>query len=64
MRHPTIDRDALQLFEYVENKKEEVEIYVNHLVSTTSINDFVEGSKSGAEDGAQEEVVDVKDEGV
>jgi len=66
LRPLTVDKDALQLSN-AKYKKEEVKIYVEHLVSTTQIIDFIEGSKRwglNVEGGAQKGVVDVNDEGV
>ena len=36
------DRHALELAEYTKNKKEEVEIYVDHLVSSAQVIELVE----------------------
>jgi len=46
------DRHALELAEYAENRNEEVEIYVDHLVSSTQVIELVEGVNG---DGVNEE---------
>jgi len=48
LRPLTKDRHALQLAKYAENKKEEVEIYVDHLVDYAKVIELVEGVNEGA----------------
>lgn len=62
LRPLAVNRNALQLSEYAENKKEEVEIYVEHVVSTTNIIDFVEWLHNGAKGAVRDGAINVNDE--
>ena len=54
------DRHALELAEYAENKNEEVEIYVEHVVSSAQVVELIEGAAVGT----NEEVVAAVNVGV
>ena len=54
----------MQLAKYTENKKEKVEIYVDHLVSSTQVIELVEGVKEwGNEEGGNGDVNEGNKEG-
>ena len=55
LRPLVTDKDALELSNYAESRKEEVQIYVEHVVSTVEPIDFIEWTQSGTEGGGGEE---------
>jgi len=45
------DKDAFELSDYAESRKEEVQIYVEHVVSTVEPIEFIEWTQSGTKSG-------------
>jgi len=62
LRPLVTDKDALELSGYAENRKEEVQIYVEHVVSTAEPIEFIKAAIVD-DNGGQDEAAAVNDNG-